>query len=70
MLPTFNVAGDLVLVDRIFYKYQPLELGGIYVFISPQNPNRLVIKRLIGRPGDVVYIDPTVSNDKIMVSIR
>jgi signal peptidase I len=67
MLPTFNVAGDLVMVDKLFYKYKPLELGQVYVYISPQNPNRLVVKRLIGKPGDVVYIDPMQGTEKLRV---
>ena len=67
MLPTFNVSGDVVLVDKLFWKFKPLELGSILVYISPQNPDRYVIKRLLGKPGDMVYIDPTVSNKMIKV---
>lgn len=69
MLPTFNLAGDLVLVDKVFYKYKQLELGQVYVYISPQNPNRLVVKRLIGKPGDIVYLDPIQGKEKIRVLI-
>ena len=29
MLPTFNVAGDAVLVDKLFWKYSEPELGSV-----------------------------------------
>jgi signal peptidase I len=67
MLPTFNVAGDLVLIDKLFWRFRELELGSIIVYQSPRDPDRFVIKRLLGKPGDLIYIDPTVSNEKVRV---
>ena len=61
MLPHFNTHGDFVLVDLLFWKYKKLELGSIMVYASPAEPDKLVVKRLLGLPGDCVFIDPTVS---------
>ena len=67
MLPTFNIAGDLVLVDKVFWKLFDIEFGSVLVFISPVDPDRLVMKRVLGRPGDLVLVDPTKSTNKIKV---
>ena len=67
MLPTFNLAGDVVLVDKLFFKYSDLKIGSILVYISPMDPDRLVMKRVLGRAGDLVYIDPTKSSEMIRV---
>ena len=61
MLPTFNSEGDFVFVDLLLWKYKALELGSVMVYTSPTEPDKLVVKRLLGLPGDVVFIDPTVS---------
>jgi mitochondrial inner membrane protease subunit 1 len=67
MLPTFHLAGDIVLIDKLFWKWREVDLGDILVFQSPRDPERYVIKRVLGKPGDVVYIDPTTSLEKIKV---
>jgi inner membrane protease subunit 1 len=53
MLPTFNVSGDIVLVNRFF----DLKIGNVLVYKSPVDPNRLVIKRVLGLPGDIILHD-------------
>ncbi len=67
MLPTFNPSGDMVLVDLLFWKFKPLEAGSIMVYQSPVDPDKLVVKRLIGLPGDELYIDPTASTRRIAI---
>ena len=60
MFPTFNVAGDIVLVDKCKFRIQKkiknkqLEVGMIVVARSPGNPKTKVIKRIVGVQGDVM----------------
>ncbi|KAI8892481.1 peptidase S24/S26A/S26B/S26C [Globomyces pollinis-pini] len=67
MLPTINIMGDFFYLDRLFWRRKPLELGHLVVFISPVNPNRVVVKRLIGLPGDTVFEDPRTQNTSVVV---
>lgn len=55
MNPTF-MDGQYVLVNKLAYKWSPQTRGDIIVFYFPLNPSEEYIKRLIGRPGDVVSI--------------
>lgn len=61
MLPTFNAEGDIVIEDRFSIKFFPskIERGELVTLKSPIEPNRVVCKRIIGLPGDVVCVDPT-----------
>lgn len=56
MEPTL-VAGEFLLVDRLFYKIDGLDTGNVVVFRSPQDPGEDYIKRAIGLPGDHVKIE-------------
>ncbi|KAH6562969.1 hypothetical protein BSLG_002645 [Batrachochytrium salamandrivorans] len=62
MLPTLNIAGDIVLVERISWRRRRLALGDVVVCISPLHPSRLVCKRILGLPGDIICKDPRQSN--------
>jgi signal peptidase I len=55
MLPTLQV-GDYILVNKFIYHFRPVERGDIVVFRSPEDPSRDYIKRVIGLPGETVYI--------------
>lgn len=48
--------GERVLVDKITYRFRDPQRGEIVVFQYPADPRRKFIKRVIGVPGDVVYI--------------
>src|SRR5690606_40099074 len=48
--------GERLLVDKITYRFRPPARGEIVVFRYPADPSRKFIKRVIGQPGDVVYI--------------
>lgn len=39
----------------------PIRVGDIVVSASPNDPDRLVCKRILGLPGDTVFVDPRVS---------
>lgn len=50
--------GDLVLVNRLVYKFTEPKRGEVVVFLNPLNPDDVpYIKRVIGLPGDTVRIE-------------
>lgn len=57
MKPSINSEGDVGIVDLVSFKHlsvQPLH-GDILVINSPLKRHRLVIKRVVGLQGDLVY---------------
>lgn len=64
MLPTFNLMGDLVLVERVSTRIGQVGAGDIVLVRSPENPRKVVAKRIKGMEGDsVTYIvDPRNSD--------
>ena len=64
MLPTLE-DGEFVLVNRLAYRFGPVQRGDIIVFHYPERPEEELIKRVIGLPGDAVEIaDGTVRIDQ------
>jgi mitochondrial inner membrane protease subunit 1 len=63
MLPTIAVGGEAVIENRLSFRLNPdcLKRGDLITFESPLTPGRLVCKRLLGLPGDIVCVDPTGS---------
>ncbi|KAL7752015.1 hypothetical protein RI367_002543 [Sorochytrium milnesiophthora] len=59
MLPTLNMLGDMVVVEKLTPRWGKLELGDVVVAKSVTNPKRVVCKRILGLPGDRVCVDPT-----------
>lgn len=55
MVPTLK-DGEYVLVNRMTYRNTLPERGDIIVFVSPQNSDLDLIKRVIGLPGDTIKI--------------
>ena len=62
MLPTFSIFGDFVLLKKNCR--DEISVGDIISAISPTEPHKLVLKRIIGMPGDIVKIDPLDPNTK------
>ena len=58
MLPTINARGDCLWVNRLF-RFDSLAVGDVIVCESPKNPNRHLVKRIAGLPGDTILRDPT-----------
>jgi mitochondrial inner membrane protease subunit 1 len=58
MLPTMEASGQVVLENRLISPSR-LRRGDLVTYISPLDPTRVVCKRLIGLPGDVICVDPT-----------
>ncbi|KAI8913412.1 peptidase S24/S26A/S26B/S26C, partial [Gorgonomyces haynaldii] len=58
MLPTLNIRGDVCLMDRLSWKlFRRLEMGEIIVCISPLDPGKMIVKRVLGLPGDRILND-------------
>lgn len=65
------ITGDHILVDNEYYKHKRIERGHVVVFLNPSDSKNLLIKRVIGLPGDkieikkkVVFINDTKLFDK------
>lgn len=56
--------GERLLVDKVTYKVSKPVRGDIVVLKSPENSDILLIKRLIGLPGDQVLI----LNNKVYIN--
>jgi len=50
------VPGQRVLVDRTVYHYRSVHRGDIIVFRRPEPPNDVLIKRVVGLPGDLLSV--------------
>jgi len=48
--------GDRILVNKLVYRYSPIERGDVVVFWYPRDPSVSFIKRVVGRPGDRIEI--------------
>ncbi|KAJ1946907.1 hypothetical protein GGF37_000857, partial [Kickxella alabastrina] len=59
MLPTLNVNGDNLIVSRLGNWRNKLRTGDVIVYISPTDPHRRAVKRILGMSGDTVCVDPT-----------
>lgn len=55
MEPTL-LNSEQIIVEKLSMNLNDLKRGDIIVFNSPQNPDVLLVKRLIGLPGDKVMI--------------
>ena len=54
MLPTFREAGDIVLINRLGFRFRGVDSGDVVIANSPTNEKQTVCKRVRGLPGDVV----------------
>ena len=55
MVPTLSNK-EQIIVEKVSMNFGELERGDIVVFNSPENGKDLLVKRLIGRPGDIITI--------------
>ncbi|KAI9221425.1 peptidase S24/S26A/S26B/S26C [Blastocladiella britannica] len=60
MLPTFNMMGDFVLIDKATPRLWPVTLGDVVVATSLTSPDRIVCKRITGMENDLICVDPSV----------
>ena len=61
MLPTFETSGEIAIESIASHRLAPYNLtrGELVSLKSPMKPDRIICKRIIGLPGDVVCVDPT-----------
>ncbi len=55
MTPTL-LDGQLLLISRLPYRFESVQHGDIIVFKSTQDPDIMLVKRVIGLPGEIVSI--------------
>ena len=60
MLPAISIAGDVVVADKVSARRGWVAPGDVVQFVSPEDPRRTVIKRVLGMEGDAVtyLVDP------------
>lgn len=60
MLPAMNLAGDVVAVDKVSVRLGKVGPGDVVLLISPEDPLKLVAKRVHGLEGETVsyFVDP------------
>lgn len=49
--------GQIVWASVWAYKYNQPKLGDVIVFRDPGQPSKVLIKEVVGKPGDDVYVD-------------
>ena len=52
MLPTLEVLGDIVLIDKRYRRGRGVVVGDVVSFDSVVQPGERVIKRVVGLEGD------------------
>ena len=55
MLPTLQI-GDYLLVNKLVYRFRPIQRGDVIVFKFPRDESQDFIKRVVGLPGETVEI--------------
>jgi signal peptidase I len=59
MEPTLT-DGDMIVANKMIYRFSEPKRGDIIVFKYPPNPDRDFVKRLIGLPGEKVLIKDSI----------
>ncbi|KAH7419412.1 signal peptidase-like protein I [Cadophora sp. MPI-SDFR-AT-0126] len=68
MLPTLEVLGDIVLIDKRYRRGRGVVVGDVVSFDSVVQPGERVIKRVVGLEGDCVVRDtPGMGDGMVMV---
>jgi signal peptidase I len=66
MDPTFN-SGQYLIVDQVTYRLENPQRDDVVIFKYPLDPDTYFIKRIIGLPGETIYIKDgivTIINNK------
>lgn len=52
MIPTFEITGGFVLAEKISTRFGKVGKGDIVLIRSPEDPRKIVTKRVVGMEGD------------------
>ena len=66
MKPTL-IDKERIIAEKLSLKYKDLQRGEIVIFVNPQYPEqdqKLIIKRVIGLPGEII----TISDSKVYIN--
>ncbi|KAJ1276434.1 hypothetical protein BS78_05G214000 [Paspalum vaginatum] len=71
MLPSINLAGDVVAVDKLSLRLGKVAPGDVVLMVSPLDPRRPIVKRVLGMEGDSVtyLVDPGNSDASKTVTV-
>jgi inner membrane protease subunit 1 len=69
MLPTIEVMGDHVLISKQYRRGRGIKVGDIIGFDSVHMLDEVVIKRVLGMPGDYVMRDTPGSMSNAMLQV-
>lgn len=69
MLPTLEVLGDGVIVDRWYRRGRGIQVGDLVTFESVIHPGENVLKRVLGMEGDYVLRDTPESGSDTMIQV-
>lgn len=58
MLPTIDSKPSIFLAERITIRFGQVARGDIVIVRSPENPRKVVTKRIVGMEGDTVTYLP------------
>jgi signal peptidase I len=56
MWPTYT-DGDYLLIDKLCLRFRPLARGEVVVLHDPVEPQALLLKRVVGLPGEAVTME-------------
>jgi signal peptidase I len=48
--------GERIVVNKLLYRFHPIERGDVVVFWYPRDPSVSFIKRVVGLPGDMIEL--------------
>lgn len=70
MLPTLNMAGDVLLAEHLSPLLGKVGPGDVVLVRSPENPRKSITKRVLGMEGDSVTFLPDPANSDRSLTIR
>lgn len=65
MFPTLNLAGDVLIAERVSHRLGKVGPGDVVLVKSPVDPRKTITKRIVGVEGDRVAFHMDLSkNDR------
>lgn len=69
MLPTLNIAGDVLLIEHLSPRIGKIGHGDLVLVQSPLNPNRNLTKRVVAMEGDTVTFFDASGSDSSRTAV-